>query len=88
VQRLVEARLLVADRREDLDVVEVAHESLLRQRAPLTLWLQAESDDLSLAAGVERAAAEWAPATLGAGIGSIIPVVGWTTQNAPILAVT
>jgi formylglycine-generating enzyme required for sulfatase activity len=60
VQRLVEARLLLADRRAGADVVEVAHESLLRQWPVLAAWLQADSDDLKLVEGVERAAGEWA----------------------------
>ncbi len=60
VQRLVEARLLLADRRAGADVVEVAHESLLRQWPELAAWLQANSDNLKLVEGVERAAGEWA----------------------------
>lgn len=59
VQRLIKARLLVADRRSGIDVVEVAHESLLRQWPALTDWLQADATDLKLAETIERAAAEW-----------------------------
>jgi WD40 repeat protein len=59
VQRLVEARLIVADRRAGVDVVEVAHESLLRQWPALTTWLQADADNLKLIDGIERAASEW-----------------------------
>jgi WD40 repeat protein len=59
VERLTEKRLLVADRRGGADVVEVAHESLLRQWPPLTTWLQAAADDLRVIDAVERAADEW-----------------------------
>jgi hypothetical protein len=59
VERLIGARLLVADRRSGADVVEVAHESLLRQWPALTTWLQADADNLKLLEDVERAAAEW-----------------------------
>jgi WD40 repeat protein len=59
VDRLVKARLLVADRRAGVDVVEVAHESLLRQWPALTAWLQAVADDLRIVDSVERAAREW-----------------------------
>jgi hypothetical protein len=59
LQRLVEARLLLVDRRAGADVVEVAHESLLRQWPALAAWLQTDSDDLKFVEGVERAAGEW-----------------------------
>jgi hypothetical protein len=59
VERLIEVRLLAVDRRSDADVVEVAHESLLRQWPTLTAWLQAEADNLKLLEDVERAAAQW-----------------------------
>jgi hypothetical protein len=59
VARLIEARLLVADRRNGADVVEIAHESLLRQLPALAAWLDADRADLMLVEGVERAAAEW-----------------------------
>jgi WD40 repeat protein len=59
VERLVKARLLVADQRDGVDVFEVAHESLLRQWPQLTAWLQADIDDLKVVDGVERAAKEW-----------------------------
>jgi len=59
VERLVEARLIVADRRSGIDVVEVAHESLLRQWPALTAWLQDDAEDLKIVAGIERAATEW-----------------------------
>ena len=59
VQRLIKARLLVLDRRSGSDVVEVAHESLLRQWPTLTDWLQADANELKMIDGVERAAGEW-----------------------------
>jgi formylglycine-generating enzyme required for sulfatase activity len=59
VTRLVEARLLVADRRGGADIVDVAHESLLRQWPELIEWLKADADDLKAAQAVEAAAAEW-----------------------------
>jgi len=59
VERLIEARLLVADRRSGADIVELAHESLLRQWPALAAWLQADAEDLKRIEAVERAAAEW-----------------------------
>jgi WD40 repeat protein len=59
VQRLIEKRLLIADQRAGADVVEVAHESLLRQWPPLAGWLHEAVDDLRVLEAVERAAGEW-----------------------------
>jgi formylglycine-generating enzyme required for sulfatase activity len=59
VQRLVRSRLLVADRRAGVDVVEVAHESLLRQWPPLKAWLEAEAESLKLIEDIERSASQW-----------------------------
>lgn len=59
VQRLIKVRLLTLDRRSGADVVEVAHESLLRQWPTLTDWLQADASDLKIIDGAERAAGEW-----------------------------
>ncbi len=59
VERLVAARLLVVDRRDGADVVEIAHESLLRQWPDLTEWLKLDADNLKIVEGVERAAREW-----------------------------
>ena len=59
IERLIDARLLIADRRAGTDVIEVAHESLLRQWQTLTAWLDADEADLKLVEGVERAAGEW-----------------------------
>jgi WD40 repeat protein len=60
VERLIEARLLVADRRSGVDVIEVAHESLLRRWPALTAWLETDVENLKLIEGVDRAAGEWA----------------------------
>jgi WD40 repeat protein len=59
VDRLVEKRLLVRDQRSGQVVVEVAHESLFRQWAPLANWLHSAADDLRIVDAVERAAGEW-----------------------------
>src|SRR5262249_48150176 len=59
VARLIEARLLLSERRSGRDVVEIAHESLLRQWPALVAWLQADAEDLQVADGIERSAAEW-----------------------------
>ena len=59
VQRLVEARLLLIDRRGAVDVIEVAHESLFRQWPALSAWLEAEAANLRLVEGIERATNEW-----------------------------
>ena len=65
VDRLVEARLLVRDRRRvDADgressVVEIAHEALLRQWTSLTGWLSEESLALKTLEAVRRAAQDW-----------------------------
>jgi TIR domain len=59
VSRLVESRLLVADQQSSLNVIEIAHESLLRQWPMLTGWLRGEAEDLKIIDGIERAAGEW-----------------------------
>jgi formylglycine-generating enzyme required for sulfatase activity len=59
VKRLIRARLLVADRRSGSDIVEIAHESLLRQWPDLTEWLKADALDLKTVDAIERATAEW-----------------------------
>ena len=65
VERLVNARLLVSDRRklnkgiEAVTVVEVAHEALLRQWTLLTRWLDEEEIDLRILQAVQRAASDW-----------------------------
>ena len=60
VKRLIEARLLVANQVDHVDVIEVAHESLLRQWPALTAWLDSEVENLKLIEGLDRAAGEWA----------------------------
>ena len=65
VQRLVEQRLLLADSRqiaeaaEPVEVVEVAHEALLRQWAALERWLRTFAADLSAGESIRRAAMDW-----------------------------
>ncbi len=65
LDRLVAQRLLVKDRRRvrdgeaDTTVIEVAHEALIRQWAPLRAWLDAEEADLRELESVRRAAQEW-----------------------------
>jgi hypothetical protein len=59
VERLIEARLLVADRRQGVDVIEVAHESLLRQWSALTAWLAEDRADLQLLSRLEQEASRW-----------------------------
>lgn len=65
LERLIEQRLLVRDRRklegrEDVVVVEVAHEALLRQWPTLTAWLDEDAHALKILDAVQRAASEWA----------------------------
>ena len=65
MHRLVEARLLTKDRRiveseqSAVDVVEVAHEALLRQWPSLRTWLDQDADLLKATETVQRAAKEW-----------------------------
>ena len=60
VERLIEARVLLVDQRVGVNVVEVAHESLLRRWPPLTAWLEAEAENLKLLDELADAAADWA----------------------------
>lgn len=66
IERLIERRLLVRDRRrleghaEDVVVVEVAHEALLRQWPTLCAWLDEDAHALKILDAVLRAAGEWA----------------------------
>jgi hypothetical protein len=60
VQALIEKRLLLSDARDGAQVVEVAHESLLRQWSALANWLSEERDDLKEADRLEQAATAWA----------------------------
>ena len=59
VERLVACRLLVVDQREGTAVVEIAHESLLRQWHELIGWLEEDADSLKLIESVEWATGEW-----------------------------
>ena len=64
LERLVEQRLLVRDRRklegqQDAVVIEVAHEALLRTWPTLTRWLDEDAQGLKLLEAVQRAANEW-----------------------------
>ncbi len=68
LERLIEARLLLRDRRkleneaqqiEEVVAVEVTHEALLRQWNTLTEWLDADASKLKTLDGVQRAASEW-----------------------------
>jgi hypothetical protein len=65
VSRLIEQRLLLADSRrmadgaEPVEVVEVAHEALLRQWETLGRWLREFSAALSASESIRRAANDW-----------------------------
>ena len=59
LERFVAARLLVTDRRDGLDMIEVAHESLLRQWPSLVAWLDEDAADLTQMEEVARAASQW-----------------------------
>ncbi|BDC45339.1 eIF2A-related protein [Paraburkholderia terrae] len=65
LERLIRHRLLLRDRRnvegsnDEVTVVEVAHEALLRQWPTLTAWLDADADALKTVDTVQRAAHEW-----------------------------
>ena len=65
VSRLIEQRLLLADSRrvadgaELVEVVEVAHEALLRQWETLERWLREFSAALSASESIRRAANDW-----------------------------
>jgi WD40 repeat protein len=59
VEKFVDKRLLIKDRRGGEDVVEVALESLLRQWGELASWLREERQHLVAADDIERAAVAW-----------------------------
>lgn len=59
IQALIEKRLLLSDMRDGEQVVEVTHESLLRQWEKLAKWLEKEGEDLKEADRLEQAAAAW-----------------------------
>ena len=61
IQALIEKRLLLSDKpRKGEQVVEVAHESLLRQWDVLAAWLKKEGDDLKEADRLEEDTQAWA----------------------------
>ncbi|MGO9773805.1 MAG: TIR domain-containing protein [Roseiarcus sp.] len=63
VERLVRQRLLVRDSREiadqRVDIVEIAHESLLRHWRDLNEWVAEETGHIRAAGDATRAAARW-----------------------------
>ena len=59
IRALVNRRLLLSDARNGEAVVEVAHESLLRQWLTLAEWLRTEREDLKEADRLEQAATAW-----------------------------
>ncbi|MEV6323658.1 TIR domain-containing protein [Nocardia sp. NPDC051787] len=59
IDRFVDRRLLVKDRRGADTTVEVALESLLRQWGELTGWLREQADTLRAADALEQSAADW-----------------------------
>ena len=60
IRALVDRRLLLSDAHGGESVIEVAHESLLRQWNILVEWLRVERDDLKEADRLEQAATAWA----------------------------
>jgi hypothetical protein len=86
VDRLVEARLLIADRRDSFDVVEIAHESLLRQWPALTGWLGEDRADLQLLSRLEQEEARWRIATTGYKDGLLLPSGIRLTEAEDLLA--
>lgn len=64
LERLIDARLLVRDRRtlpgrDEAVVVEVAHEALLRQWSSLAIWLDQDAQALKTVGALQRVASEW-----------------------------
>ncbi|ETX08084.1 nSTAND1 domain-containing NTPase [Candidatus Entotheonella palauensis] len=59
IDALTEARLLVSSSPEDVPMVEVAHEALLRHWALLSNWIEERFDDFRLLRQVKLAVAEW-----------------------------
>ena len=60
LRRFVDARLLVTDRdTEGREIIEVAHEALLRAWPQLTTWLAEDQDKLRLLESLQQAAEEW-----------------------------
>lgn len=59
IDQLVEKRLLLADRRDGEAVVEVAHESLLRNWDALTNWIEEERRNLAIRNDIDQCSARW-----------------------------
>ncbi|MFO1428602.1 MAG: TIR domain-containing protein [Candidatus Competibacteraceae bacterium] len=60
LQRFVDARLLVTDQDADgREIIEVAHEALLRTWPQLGDWLAEDQDNLRLLESLQRAAEDW-----------------------------
>ena len=59
IHALIDKRLLLSDLRDGEQIVEVAHESLLRQWKVLADWLDNERDDLKEADRLEQDAKAW-----------------------------
>lgn len=59
LKRFLAARLLVPREREGEQVVELAHEALLRSWRPLADWLDEDRSLLQLREGIRRAAVDW-----------------------------
>src|SRR5262249_3791502 len=63
IELLIQQRLIVSDRRRDgefeYDVVEIAHEALLREWPLLSRWLSEEREYLVLRTDIERVYNRW-----------------------------
>ena len=60
LRRCVDARLLVTDQdKEGREIIELAHEVLLRTWPQLTTWLAEDQDKLRLLESLQQAAEEW-----------------------------
>ncbi len=66
IDRLIDRRLLVIDRRAEETVIEVAHEALLRRWPTLRRWLDEERAALQTQQEVDRASSAWSQNTRGA----------------------
>jgi hypothetical protein len=86
VERLVAARLLVTDRRGGTDVIEIAHESLLRQWPALTSWLAEDRADLQLLSRLEPEAIRWDAADPADKEGLLLPPGMRLTEAEDFLA--
>ncbi|HYU34445.1 MAG TPA: TIR domain-containing protein [Thermoanaerobaculia bacterium] len=66
IDRLVDRRLLVVDRRRDETVIEVAHEALLRRWPTLQRWHDQERVALEIQQEIARASSAWSQNARGA----------------------